>query len=233
MPISLSAKEIVERALRKIGSLSINDTAADTIELEEGLHWLDLIMSELAGTEYINFLVEDKVSFALSADTQVYNLKTVAGADWPNDGMAFPLSAYAETGSSRQEVKLLSKARFDALDTAAGGGPQYAYIDRSSDPVLKVWPTPGDDNVTFELTFQKFSSTFYGNSNSQTGLRPSWQRWAIYALAAEIGDGPVRRLPLREVDRFGKLADVTLFKLQAFDRSFETANPITPYYDGV
>lgn len=229
MSVLLSAKEIVERSLRQIGSYSINDDAARTEEMNEGLFWLDLIMSQLAGTEHINFLSNETVSLSLSADMQSFNLQTALVQVWPKDGMAFPLNAYLINGSTRTEIELITKKRFDELEEETGL-PQYIYIDRTNNPILNVWPVPSTGDLTLELTFQKFSPTFEAKTNIDTGLKPSWQRWAIYALSAEIGNGPVRKVPRSELNDYRAIAEATLQKLQAFDRSFDNGEPVMPYY---
>ena len=80
------ASGICERALRKIGAFSVNDTAADPEELSEALYWLDLAVAELAGTEQCQWLIPTTLSIALTANTPSYDLSTALGTGNPTDG---------------------------------------------------------------------------------------------------------------------------------------------------
>ncbi|WP_417790287.1 hypothetical protein [Terasakiella pusilla] len=231
MATLLSAKEIVEGALRKIGSYSINDTAANSAEVAIGLEWLDIIMAELSGTRHLKFIVQDAASFTVPANQANYDLQNSLGENWPVEGMAFPLSLYLiKVNGLRSEINLVTQNRFNEIASQPSKGqPVCAYVDRTNRHQLKLWPVPVE-NTSLELTFQKFSDIVAGRENASTGLRKSWQRWAIYALAAELGGGPVRRLPPAMLNDFGNTANLALERLLSFDRSFENDTIQFPYY---
>lgn len=90
-----TVREICERALRKINAFSLMDTEADALELEEATWWLDMLVSHLCGANRILWLVPQTLTFALTAKTLSYDLKTTLGDEYPDQGIQFPLHATA------------------------------------------------------------------------------------------------------------------------------------------
>ena len=74
MPKLLTVTEICERALRKIGAYSINDTGADPVHLEEARYWLDMVLGHVSSRKRTWWLVPDTEPVTLVADTATYQL---------------------------------------------------------------------------------------------------------------------------------------------------------------
>lgn len=239
MATTFTAKEIVEQALRKIGAYAINDTAADPEHIRIGLEGLDLVMAEQAGSTRCWWLVDIGVTVALdTADQAAYDL-TGAVAAAAGDGFLFPISAaLVDAAGNRTPLWLLRADEYDALsDKAASGTPSALYIDRTAGLLYPV-PVPAVATWSVELTVQTLSATLIldnrvtgvQDGDIRHGLRASWQMWAIYRLAAWLGDGSVRRLSSGEVAGFLKLAEWSERRLLAFEnREHDSSYQVAMY----
>mgnify|MGYP001564863879 FL=1 len=245
MAYLMSAKEICERALRKAGPYSINDTAADPEHLRESLFWLDTIMAHLSGQTTIWWLVQQIIQVPLTAGDGSYDLLDTMGASAPTDGFLFPLYARLYDGTdNRSAVDIVTRDKIDSVvDPTTTGRPNMIHIDRDTpNPTMLVYPvlSTGLTGYKIELTVQTFSPTVApagvtgraGQGNMATGLRQTWQLWAITRLAASIADGPVCRRPQTDIKSWHAIADKLEAQLLAFDnRQHESTPPITEYPD--
>lgn len=226
------ASGIAERALRKIGAFSINHTAADPEELAETLYWMDLAMAELAGTEECQWLIPSTLSIALSANTVSYDLSNALGTSNPTDGVLFPFSASLRDSSGFDSpVDIISRRDYEDIeDKDASGTVERIYLDRTSDTQLKVYPVPATTGYTLRLVVQTaapnlLGGTPNGGGNLSHGLAAEWQRWLILQTAADIGDGPVRRLPPGEIAGYHKEAEAAKMRLMAHSNREHTSQP--------
>ena len=222
MSVMLSAKEICERALRKIGAFPINDTAADGEELAEALSWLDLTVAEQAGSTRCFWLVPATLSVSLTADTAEYDLITVLASSAPDDGLQFPVSATVKDDNGNETpLKLVTRTEYEEItDKTVSGTPELIWIDRLENPTMKTYPVLGTGLTgwSIELVVQTFAPDFHKTTGSKsTGLRAAWQKWAVYELSAVLGDGTIRRLPDREITMFEKRAKEGKDALEAYE----------------
>lgn len=229
MSHDLSARELCERALRKIGAFPVYDTAADPEELDEALYWLDIRMALLAGKTTIFWLIPSTLSFAIAAGTQSYNLKTILAGDFPTDGIQFPKTVHLEdSGGNREPLKMISRREFERFeDPDRTGTPEFVHIDRLGIPTLKVWPTlgTGATGFTIKLVVQTYAKDFVGDDakgDKASGLRAAWGNWAIFDLSYVLGDGPVRRLPVSELTGFREEAERNEAMLLGFENREHT-----------
>ncbi len=220
MPSLLSASEVCEAALEKIGSFSINDTAADGEELKRTAKWLDLVVGEMTETERCTWLIEDTVTVPLVADQAIYNLATAMGASYPTDGVMYITSSWITDGTNDDDVELIRRTDLEGITVkGATGKPELIYIDRLSDKdqqSFTVYPVPVDTTYSLKFVFQRHAPDLRNDVGKKAhGFHRGWQKWLVLATAAEIGDGPVRRLPSTEVDRIRRDAQMSFDKLQA------------------
>ena len=206
MSLRQSVKQLAERALRRIGAYSINDTGADSAELEEALYWMDLVVAELAGTEDCSWLTEDTIDIPFVAGQASYALNTAT--DWPDTDIAFPVSAYVreDTGVDT-DIEMIRRVEYESIaDKDAGGSPTVVYIDRTADvPRATIYPVPTDTGASLRLVVQKQAPDMIGSGGARPGkldhgFPKEWQRWLVLATAAEIGAGPVRKLSQQEIN---------------------------------
>lgn len=204
MSAGFTVKQIAERALRKIGAYSINDSAADSIELEETLYWLDMLVGHFAETHRPFWLIPDTIAKTLTANQQTYTLSTLLGTANPADGVLYVTGVQLRDSSGNDEpLKMLSKAEWDEItDKDQTGTPAGVYIDRLKTMTLKVVPVPTVSTYSILLDVQTYSPDLTkSNGAVKHGFSNGWQLWQVLATAAQIGDGPVRKLPSGEVDR--------------------------------
>lgn len=244
MAAFLSARRICEGALRRIGAYAINDSAARPQDLEEALRCLDDLVAELAGTVECFWLLTDTLSLPLTADTASYDLKAALGSAWPGQGIEYLRDAWIENAAGlRSPIELVRRDAFEArANLAESGCPAILHIDRLVPvPTLRPWPIPGADGFTLKLVIQAQSPTVAGSGpipkpkegeSSDAGAPAAWNRWAKYALAAEIGSGPVRKLPDATTNTWRIVAEDAKRALLAFqNQEHETTAPVTASMD--
>lgn len=221
MSTKLSARQICEHALRRIGAFSINDDGADGTEMTVALQNLDMELAELAGTSRLLFLVPDTLSITLTGGIKSYDIDDVLGQAAPDLGIQFPISASLDISNGNETpIEIVTRPKYEEIkrkDTT--GNPEIIFIDRLDDPKMLVYPVPavGVTTLKIKLVVQTFAPEFSGNGQKATSLRVAWNKWAVLQLAAAIGDGPVRQLPDAEVNKIVALAEASRQRLEAFE----------------
>lgn len=227
------ASGICERALRKIGAFSINDTAADGEELAEALYWLDLAVAELAGTEKCQWLIPTTLSIALSADTASYDLSNALGTSNPTDGVLFPMSAWLRDSNGEDTpIDIIRRQDYeDISDKDESGEPNIVYIDRlADDQNIFVHPVPDATGYSVRLLCQTYAPNMLAGTpsdggNVAHGFSAEWQRWLILQNSADIGSGPVRRLPSGEITDIRQQAAISRAALMTYSNREKVSQP--------
>ena len=227
------ASGICERALRKIGAFSVNDTAADPEELAEALYWLDLAVAELAGTEQCQWLIPTTLSIALTANTPSYDLSTALGTANPTDGVLFPIEAWIRDSNGLDTpIDIIRRRDFEDIeDKDRAGVTDRIYIDRlNEDQNIFIYPVVDETGYSIRLLCQTYAANLGGTGLTATGniahgFSAEWQKWMVLQNAADIGSGPVRRLPISETDRIRAEAGTSLTKLMAHSNREKVSQP--------
>jgi len=224
----LEIREVCERALRKIGSYAIRDSGADPRELEESRFWLDMLMGHLAADMRTWWLVPSTAPVALVANTQDYPLANVLPqGDAP--AAVITVTAVDLSNDDREPVSLWRRWEWEARDKEPANGPPLAvYIDRTSAPIMRVWPAPvAPITHRLDVVFQRVSPDLTSGPATEQILkfRQAWNLYIVTALAAQIGNGPVRKLPRDEVRDMQEQADRMLDRLQSFDGHEQAGEP--------
>lgn len=244
MSRQLTAKEICEAALGMIGEFPTSDSAPDGESLRRALSWLDIAMSHVAGTTRLFFLIPETISLPLVAGQQEYPLLASLGANFPADGIQFPVMATIQNeGGNRDGITLITREDRERIwKPGVTGTPRFAFIDRLPAPTLYTYPTLHADDTgsyTIEMVIQRYApnvspSGVSGNrpqGSRLTEFRQAWSQYLIYRLAQHIGSGPVRSLPQQRIDAYEKQADKALRQLEAFEnQQHDTEDPITDGY---
>lgn len=224
---ALTIGQICERALRRIGSYAINDDGARQVEIEEARYWLDLIVGHVAARRRTWWLVPQTAALTLLAGQSSYplaaSLGTLAGVQHVVDVWAID----TQSGQKRA-VTIARRDEWDARQPSESDLPAMVYVDRTDDPTLHVWPTPPDNpRFTLAVTFQRFSTDMRQGqlSTGMPDLRQTWNLYLITALAYEIGNGPVRKLPADEVDEHKRRAAELLRDLEDYDGQEQAGQP--------
>lgn len=238
MPRLLTAAQLAEGALRRIGSLSPRDQP-DPDEIDIALGCLDLIVGELAGTMTCFWLVPAEFTLPLTADTPSYNLLTALGSSYPEAGLQFPLSAYllhpVDGDGNQRKVPLPIVRRRTFLEheqAAQSGEPSEVYIDRLTPPTLSTWPVIDQTGYSLLLHYQTYSPDLRDSGGDLPhGLPAAWQRWAELATAADIGDGPLGRLPGPRLQMLTQKAEAAKRELKAWNNREHTTRRAVAYRD--
>lgn len=236
----LEIREICERALRRIGAYAIRSSGARPEEIEETRFWLDMVVGHVAARRRAWWLVPVTGTFPLLPGQAHYNLTDKLGAQAP-DGVQFAISAYLHdvaTGRELHEVSLVRRQDYEAIeDKARQGEPEVAYIDRNNRPSLTIHPVPdAHRQYSLRLVFQSFGSdmTRTASIDKSYAIRRSWNLYLVTATAAQIANGPVRKLPADEVKDMKEEAEKLLFDLETYDGDEQANEPQrTDYNDGI
>lgn len=231
--LTLSNKQVVESALRKIGEYSFNDPSANDSAIEVGLFWLDLVVGHYTSVNDAYWLISNTFAITLIADQISYNLENALGTDAKEEGVFFVEAAYVNDGNNREvQIDILRRDQYESIENkTASGTPNSIYVDRQTPTeTLYTYPVMGSGgSYTIKLVLRQYSEDITKKRIAAThGLPPEWQLWMIKALAAEIGDGPVRKLPVNEIKALKSDADILYKQLLAYsnrehDSGYRTA----------
>jgi hypothetical protein len=217
MSLLLSASDVAVQALRDIGEMSIYDTEPDPVALSVALQRLDLLVAELCGTENVWWLRPLQVDVPLTSGVRDVSLETQS----PRMEFYSHATLVLSTDPTPQReipLRLISwqdYARIEQKDAA--GQPECVYIQRRDDsPTASLYRVPATNGLVLRLTGQVYADILTSDHGRKDhGLPAAWQMWMIKQLAADIGAGPVRTIPLSDrQDKQGR-AQAALVKLMA------------------
>ena len=228
MARQLTVTQICERALRKIGSFSIRDTGARTIEMAEAREWLDLVIGHVASLKRTWWLVPATLRLTLADGVTEYSLsENLTGA--PSVQHVVALYTVDLATGERAPLDICRRQEWEERDaTLSAGRACMAWIDRSRDPVLHLHPAPPDPVTQgIDVVFQTFAADQARGTYTQKieDIRDGWGLYLVTALAAEIGDGPVRKLPQDEVRGMKRDAQKLYDDLAAYDDHEQADEP--------
>lgn len=241
----LNANELCGLALRMVGAWPTSDTAPLAEHLREALSRLDLLMAENAGVREVFHLQLPTIVVDLVNGQQNYNLRALLLTQYPEQGIMFPIDASIELASGTiLPLEIVSREKWDRLpDVINYGVPIYAYMDRLvADSMIRLWPFPaaGDASLyKLRLNLQQGAPNLApanvtgarAESTSVTGLRAAWQRYFVYALAYDLGDGAINKQSTTRLQLWAKERDAALARIEAFEnRDHDTEPPIVDGY---
>lgn len=234
---------VLERALRKIGATAITSPAARAREMVEARYWLDMVVGHLAGRERTWWLVPRTATFLLVAGKREYDLNEAVGIAQAPDGIEFVVAVYiddATTGAAVGDVNLLRREEYEAEvgeTINAVGVPSGAYIDRAQRPTLMFLHAPGAGrSYRARVVFQSYAPNLVSTRDLKLleRFRSAWTLWLVTATAAQIGNGPVRKLPKDEVDDMKRDAGSLLFDLESYEGHEQNNQPSgVQFHNGV
>jgi hypothetical protein len=242
MSQALSVADICQRALRKIGAYAIRSSGARSEEMEEARYWLDMLVGHQVSRKRTWWQVPATAALALREGVQEYSLDAELAPGASRNGEQFVIQAYlddATTGEVIHEISLRSRREWEDMDQRQRAGiPEFAYIDRHQSPTMLLSPVPdGVRSYTVRLVFQSYSPNFRAmawNNHTDSSVRSSWNLWLVTALAAQIGNGPVRKLPADEVRDMKQEAGQLLTDLEAYEDHEQANEPRrVEFYGGV
>lgn len=297
---TFTALELAHDALELVGKYTPAQQAAEPVDVDRALHFMELLIAELCETHRIQWLIPTTLDIPLIADQQDYALNTSSGNyTAPSDKIVYPISAWLRDQNDHdQRIDIVRREQWEALEMKdTSGTPDEVYIDRvNDDKTMSVYPIPiaidgstlaydaqtgnftvgatltggtsgataiiqadSDSGATGTLTLESVSGTFQDNeaitddsggaavanglvmlpmsvrlvfmtyapsmlgaTTPQTdgdtahGFPRGWQRWIAHATAADIGNGPVVRLPLERLKDIRAVADLAKKELLGY-----------------
>jgi hypothetical protein len=228
----LTVGEICEAALRKIGAYAINDSGARKAEMDVAITWLDLMIGHTAAIRRRWWLVPGTAPLTLQEGVAAYPLRaTLPGAPEIQDVVAV-WRVDLQSGV-RSQVEVMRRQEWEARGQSAAGPVSQAFYDRLDTPTLLLNPVPGAPlRYRLDVVYQAFPPEISSTQDEVIGgFRRAWSLWAVTALAAEIGDGPVRKLPGDEVRAARSDATRLLNELDAWDGQEQADEPRRTVYN--
>lgn len=216
MATIFNVNEIVTMALRRIGSIGPHDVP-DPASFTIGMKVLDMLVAEIVETEKPLWLIPEAVDVTLSPATQPFDFVQAAGSDIPTGRFANPItvSIVADSTGVVTPLTKMSLREYQALsDAEQPGFPSAVYIDRTElrpkfyfDSVIQV------TGYTLRVVFYLLNEPIAVNGSH--GFPQAWQRFLTYALAADLGSGPVLHIEEQKIDSFRQVAEDSRRKLFA------------------
>jgi hypothetical protein len=240
MTAFLSARQICEAALRKVGAFPTSDTAAEPEHMKEAMRWLALRLDHIAGSRRREWLISPTLTVPLNiANQKTYEISTQVGAAWPRQGFEHVIVAFVEDQyGNRWPVEVVDREKFeDVCKTAESGEPAWIYFDRLTNrdlsPEVSVWPVPTVTTYLLKIIMQMNAPDIMPSGVSGDdidgalahGLRRTWQLWAVFQLAADLGSGPIRHLPVERFNLFTAQAERALADLENVEDREKTTGP--------
>lgn len=223
----LKANQLAERALRLIRAFAINDEQADAEELLETLYWMDMAVAYRTGTEKCHWLQTETVAMVLAEGQTQYDLADELGTAWPSTGIAWVTAAYYSSDTSgtippnQDPMDFLTRRQYEERKTGNfSNPPSELYIDRQTEneQVFLLTP-PSSVPGTIYFVLQKLAKDLVVNptnpGNLDHGFHQPWQLWITLETALYIGSGPVRKLPVQEIEAMRAQANDMWEKLNA------------------
>jgi hypothetical protein len=241
----LNANEICGQALRMVGAWPTSETAPLGEHLRQALISLDLIMAENAGVREVFHLVPPTIQVTLTNGEQTYDLRQMLTSQFPSQGIMFPIEASLtlETGTVLP-VEIVTRQKWESFpNLQTYGVPAFIYIDRlPTESVLRLWPYPHEDDeqvYKLNLVVQEGAPNLApsgvtgarAEDTSLTGLRAAWQRYMIFALACDLGNGAINKQALTRLEAWGRERDIAMNKIESFEnQEHDTEEPIALGY---
>lgn len=223
MPKLLTAAEISEQALAQIGSFSVYDSGPDQASFDRTLLRLDLLLSETVGSYNFWWFVPASQEIALTQDNPALNLNALLTPD-----LQFIQHVFLVRDGKQTELKQIRREEYDGytIEQPTPGTPDCIYIERNDEPNAYVVPATTLEGDKLLITGQGYSSDVTrDNGQIAHGFPAAWQRGLILQLAADIGSGPIIKLPRDELQDLKTDAGTAFRRLDAFNNREQVRRP--------
>lgn len=215
MPKLLTAADIAEHALRQAGVYSVYDSGPDAASFQVTLERLDLLLAETVGSYNFWWFVPTSEEIALVSGQEEYDLTALLDTD-----LQFIQHVFLLRDGKAEELTQLRRDKYDEYkaEPETDGTPHSIYIERKTSPSAFVVPPTSLTTDRLLVTGQEYSPDVT-QENGQVDHRfpAAWQRAMILQLAADIGSGPVIKLPRDELKDLKEDAGTAFRRLDAFN----------------
>jgi hypothetical protein len=205
--------------------------ASATFNLTPGVSTYDL--NAALGTAQvpngIQFVI-DCILFNSSTGLDIHHISSLRRQEWEMRSLtpiALPDGDYSAVDQWTEDDAYWGGSN-SAVSPIQPGPPAICYIDRAQRPTMYLSPTP--DTLTpygVRVLFQSYADDFVNAKpeSRQYRFRASWNLWMVTALAAQLADGPVRKLPADEVGSMKKDAEKYRNELEAYEADEHANDP--------
>lgn len=222
MPSLLTSAQLCEHALRQIGVFSVYDTGADPASFQVTIERLDLLVAEMVGSYNFWYFTPAEQTIALEAGVNEYELGALL-----DDDLQFVQHIFLLRNGKQWPVRQIRKSTYDEFseDPPTGTTPEWAYIERKDNPKLFLLPAPIEGDMLLVNGQQYSDDLTQDNGQIPHGFPAAWQRSIILQLAADIGAGPVKKIPRDELEDLKKDAGKAMRRLDAFNNRENVRRP--------
>lgn len=236
MPTLLSAKQISEHALRKIGRFPTTQDQADAGDLHIAMGMLEFVLQDFFGQSSVAS-AWGTLQIPLLSSLAEYELKQFSSG-FAAAGVQFVYAAELVEVASDQKspLDILNEEKFFQRTFSDTGLPNAIYVNKGPDTAGEkmlinpmLGPDVADGSYKVYLQIQTFATKISENTGAPLlNIRPTYYLWAISKLAYQLGTGTLRRLPKTETDQFKVDYEEMETKLTGFDGSENDNQPFTP-----
>jgi hypothetical protein len=232
-----TVREIVDRALRKIGAYSIRDQGADGDEAIEAMFWLDMMVARRFSNQRTFMVSPATINVPLTTNVSSYTIDAISPVVNTEAGAVEYVSGcylVCDNGNgqpTRRELKMVERQRFEdeVRGTTKTGWPCSVYISRGVPVVLQIHPIPVFTTPTtwsLDLVVQRAPMDFTLEDEERAmRMRSCFNMWAVVELAYWCGTGAVRRLGRDQTDAWKDEADELWADLIAADMQENISDP--------
>lgn len=137
----------------------------------------------------------------------------------------------------RHPIRIVTRDEFMASHAPdRTGRPEMVYIDRLPDNQIYFHPYPSATDPQLrilDLDVQTYAPNVApaGVTGTQpqgsilTEFRQAWQRFLVYQLSHDLGSGAIFKIDEARLNRFGKIAETSRLKLEAFENREQDTDP--------
>lgn len=243
MPFAPSVNFVLQRALRKIGAFPVSSSGARPVEMEEARYWFDMVVGHLAARKRTWWLVPATAVIPLIAGQKDYSLADLIPLDDAEDGLQAVVAVWvddAATGATLGQVSILRREEYEAevgYAVGASGPPNTCHIDRVQRPTLRFVQAPdAAGSYNARILYQTYAPDLRTGHDIQKleRFRTTWTLYLTLAVAAQIADGPVRKLPRDEVQDMKRDAAAALHDLESYDDHEQHDEPtVVQFHSGI
>lgn len=219
----LTAAEMAEQALAQVGVFSVYDSGPDAASFDRTLLRLDLLLSETVGSYNFWWFTPVSEEISVNVNQVEYDLNALLDSD-----LQFIQHAFLVRNGKQTELTQLRRSKYDEMivDQPAPGTPTACYIDRNNSPTLHLVPASSLEGDMLLLTGQKYSPDVTQDAGQIAHEFPAaWQRALLLQLSADIGSGPVIKLPRDELQDLKKDAGTAFRRLDAYNNREQVRKP--------
>lgn len=177
-----TARNLIERAMRKVGVLTLNE-AATADEANEALLTLNDLLASWS-TDSLYIVARTTESFPLIGSQAEYTIGT--GGDFDTDRPVYLVDSYFRNGDIDYPLETITDENYANIGfKGVSGLPEYInYTNAYPLGRVKIYPAPSTVYTLYLVTEKPVTSI--ATLDTVIDLPPGWERALVYSLAIEL-----------------------------------------------